>query len=122
MATYTNKQIVAAYVQNDCSKTKTAEKLKINLVTLFQYIRDREGLKAMIKEADDLRVDMNLDNAETILQRLVEFHDFRAVKFFLETKGRKRGYGQKIEISKEEGDRKFSSVKIVNGDKVIELK
>lgn len=113
----TNKQIVAVYIQTNFSKTKTAEQLGMTWATLYQRIERSPELKAMITEAEEMRIDI----AEETLHELINFKDFRAVKFFLETKGRKRGYGQKIEIDRGEGDRKFSTVKIVDGQKVIEL-
>ena len=118
MAAYTNKQIVDAYIAAGFNKRKAAAILNLKPQTISLLLNKREGLKEMFKQAEDMRIDI----AEDVLQELIEFRDFRAVKFFLETQGRKKGYGQKIEITKEDGDRKFSSVRIVNGDKIIELK
>ncbi len=118
MATYTNRQIVNFYIENNFNKCKAAAAMGMSAVNLFRLINEREGLKDMMTEVEEQRIDM----AEAKLQELISFGDFRAVKFFLDRKGRKRGYGQKVEIIKDEGDRKFSVVKIIDGEKVIELK
>jgi predicted transcriptional regulator len=116
--TYTNKQICAAFIKNKCRKTEAAAELGMTLNNLIQVIKTKEGLKEMIEEIEESRLDI----AEDMLQKLIEQGVPKAVTFFLERKGRKRGYGKKIEIAREEGERKFSSVKIVDGERVIELK
>lgn len=114
---YTNKQIIEVYIKCNFNKVKLAEALDLGYSMLNKRITTDPKLKAMFEEAEEMRIDM----AEGVLNELVQFRDVKAVKFFLERKARKRGYGQKIEIDKGEGDRKFSTVKIVDGDKIIEL-
>ena len=118
MAVYTNNQIVAAYVKNNFSKTNAAIELKTSLQNLIKTIKNRPDLQEMITTAEEMRIDI----AEEKLQQMISFGDFRAVKFFLERKGIKKGYGAKLELVRDDNDRKFSIAKMVDGQKVIELK
>ena len=118
MAAYTNRQITQAYINAKFDKKETAKLLGISHQHIYGLLNTREGLKDMFTEAEEMRIDA----AEVVLQDLIINKDFRAVKFFLETKGSKRGFGRKIEVINDENQRKFSSVKMVDGEKIIELK
>ena len=118
MAAYTNRQITEAYIASKFNKGETAKRLGICQQHISGLLNTRPGLKEMFAEAEEMRIDA----AEVVLQDLITNKDFRAVKFFLETKGSKRGFGRKIEVINDENQRKFSSVKMVDGEKIIELK
>lgn len=46
----------------------------------------------------DIKRNELLDLSETKLQEMIEAGDFQAVKFYLSTVGKKRGYGNNIEL------------------------
>ena len=118
----TTKQLVAAYHRNGCNQKDAAEELGIPLSQFRSLARTRPGMSEMMAEVEEARIDHALDIAETMLINMASLGDFKAIELLLKTKGRKRGYGNKLEISREEGDRKFSEVKIIDGQKIIELK
>ena len=96
MAKYTNKQILKAYKSERFNKTKTARRLGISNQHLYRLISKDPKLKKMLIQAEEER----LDTAEDVLLKMIEGENFQAVKFFLETKGRDRGYGNKVEVSR----------------------
>lgn len=91
----TNEQIVEIYVEQRCNKTATAEALGMSRNNLYYKIENSDELRKMIADAEEGL----LDRAENKLQELVEKGDFKAVKFYLERQGRKRGYGNTLEIT-----------------------
>lgn len=115
---WTNKQALEAYVEANFNKAETARRLNITHVNFHQCIRRDPDLKKILEEAEELRLDM----AEGVLNDLAKLGDVRAVKYLLDRKGRDRGYGEKVEVLSDENARKFSSVKITDHGKVIELK
>lgn len=92
---YTNEQIAAAFREKNFVKTHTARKLGMTVQNLHYLINTREGLKKMLDEAMEERLDI----AESALLDLVKDKNFLAVKLVLESLGRKRGYGNRIEVS-----------------------
>ena len=93
---YTNKQIVKAYKSVNFNKTKTAKKLGMCTQNLYFLLKNDPKLKEMFKQAEEERIDIAED---VLLQLIRDDKNFQAVKFFLETKGRKRGYGNKVEVT-----------------------
>lgn len=91
----TPEQIVKTYINCRCNKTATAEALGMSRQNLYFKIDGNEELKKMIASAQESLI----DKAEDKLQELVEKGDFQAVKFYLERIGRKRGYGNTLEIT-----------------------
>ena len=91
---HSNAQIVEAYTNADFNKSKTARDLGIKYSALLYLIKNDPDLKSMMHEALETRVDL----AEKGLQELIAENNFPAIKFFLENKGRDRGYGNRIEV------------------------
>lgn len=54
---------------------------------------------AVYSEAVEHVEERNLDRAETALQGLIEAGNVTAIIFYLKTKGKKRGYTEKIDVS-----------------------
>ena len=91
----TNEQIIKAYKAAGFHKGNTAEALGISRSFLYTLIDTREELGQMVFDAEEQK----LDNAVKVLEKLVEHDNFQAVKFTLETRGRKRGYGNSLELT-----------------------
>lgn len=89
-----NQTIAKAYSQSNAKLGETAALLGVSRKWLFSRIKRDEDLQAMMEDA----IELILDRAENALERLVEQGDVRAIKFTLETKGRKRGYGSALEL------------------------
>ena len=115
---WTNKQALELYVETNFNKAETARRLNITHVNFHQCIRRDPNLKKILQEAEELRLDM----AEGVLNDLTMKGDIKAVKYLLDRKERERGYGEKLEVLSDESTRKFSTLKITDHGKVIELK
>lgn len=90
-----NEQVIKVYKAAGFHKGKTAKALGISRSSLYRLLTTREELAKMVHDAEEEK----LDNAEKVLGELVEDKNFQAVKFILETKGRKRGYGSSLELT-----------------------
>lgn len=113
---YSTKQIVAAYIKNNFEKKATAIFLEVPYNWLCKKMENDEDLKEAIESAQEMRLDV----AETKLDFLVNVGYFPAIKFLLDRKGRKRGYGEKIEID-DKSKKQFTGFKIIDGEKIAEL-
>ena len=93
--TLTDERITKVYKNSNFNKSATARALGISSSYLYKLIETREDLTTMMYDAQEER----LDNAEEALAKLVDLDNFQAIKFTLETKGRRRGYGKSIELT-----------------------
>ena len=75
-----------------------ADKLGVCRQTVSKYLKD--NLKArQLLESEQERI---TDSAEGVLfKKIVKEEDMNAVKYYLSTKGKKRGYVEKTEVSNE---------------------
>ena len=94
-AKFTHAQIEEALRQGAGVYTVAALRLKCAPNTVKNYVERSAKLKAVCEEI----VEMNLDVAESKLLAALSEGNLQAVMFFLRTKGRARGYGDKLEVS-----------------------
>lgn len=107
---YSNEQIIDALEKTGGNQAAAARALDCSRNT----IRNRINSSEEVKEAYDSVNEANLDRAENELMELVQSGDFKAIKFYLRTKGRKRGYGDKMDITTD-GDKINSfTVEVIN--------
>ena len=97
---YTNHQIIDALVRTNFVKQKACKLLGMSKQALYYRLERDETLQRQLA----LALDDRLDIAEGELMKLVKGGNFQAIKFFLETIGRKRGYGQKVEVAHTKGN------------------
>lgn len=71
-----------------------AERLGVTRAAVYKRIRSNPGLQAALKEESET----SLDLAETKLLESIKAGDFQAVKLYLLTKGKGRGYTYRSEI------------------------
>lgn len=76
------------------NRQTTAKLLGISEKTVYNYIKHYD-IKA--REVLDLGENLLLDEAESVLARKIKQEDLDAVKFYLDRKGRKRGYGLRVD-------------------------
>lgn len=93
------KQYTAEQVANALKETRgmvylAAERLGCAPKTVYQYIKNY----ALVKEAHQIQRGRIIDAAELALVNAVAKQEAWAVRFALETIGRERGYGRKLEI------------------------
>jgi hypothetical protein len=67
--------------------------------TIHRYVNDYATVREAYEEANET----NLDIAEGKLLEQVRAGDPKQIQFFLRTKGRSRGYGDKMEVTGEDG-------------------
>ena len=76
------------------NRTAACEAIGIARSTLWRWIKRDTEFAELVREVEESM----LDTAESELMKLVRSGDFKAVKFLLQTKGRSRGYGEKLQI------------------------
>lgn len=92
--THNADQVIQAIKGTGGIKARIAENLGVSRWTVNNYI-DRW---VTVKNAFDEETAIVTDNAITKLIELMENGDFQAIKFYLSTKGKERGFTEKREI------------------------
>lgn len=92
---YSDDQIIDALQKTEGNISAAARALGASRVTIHKRINDSEEVK---REYDSVN-EASLDEAENELMALVKSGDFRAIKFYLRTKGRTRGYGDQLDVT-----------------------
>lgn len=91
---YNEDQVIKAIKGTGGIKTKIAERLKISRWTVDNYISRWPAVQAAYEEECERITDL----AETKLIELIEAADWNAIKFYLQTKGKERGYVERSEV------------------------
>lgn len=95
---YTDKQIIDALEKCEGNISAAARALGASRTTVHNRISNSEKVK---KEYDSVN-EANLDRAENELMGLVKDKKhkdhFQALKFYLRTKGRERGFNERLEL------------------------
>lgn len=94
----TNAQIAEALVSTRGMLALAAKTLGISRTTLWSRLKTTPSLRAVAEE----QADVILDIAEGHLVSAVVSGDMDQVRFYLRTKGRARGYGDRLEIKAED--------------------
>jgi hypothetical protein len=76
-----------------------AKRLGCERQTIYTWMEKHKELKQIREDAED----MSLDEAEVVLKTMIRAQNFPAVRFYLITKGRKRGYIERVEHTGAEG-------------------
>lgn len=74
--------------------TPACEAVGISRMTVWNWRKADHEFNAAIEEMNE----MTLDIAESALLKNVQAGDTNAIKFFLSTKGRSRGYGERVDV------------------------
>jgi len=75
--------------------SNVAKKLGCTWETASNYIKDDEDLTAAL----EIEGEVLLDEGENALRALIKKKDGRSVRYLLSTKGKKRGYGESLDIN-----------------------
>jgi hypothetical protein len=113
--TVTNNDIVDLYIKNGYNLSEVARKVKMCPMAMHARKKHDTKLAELLKEAEELRLDI----AESVLDKLVISENMNAVKFYLDRKGKERGFGEKVEVIT--GEKKFAKIKFTEEGKTIEL-
>lgn len=87
----TKEQILKEIKGSGGIVSKIAQRLGINRKTLYNYRQKWPEIDEAIKEAEE----DGLDLAENQLMNRVAMGDLKAIMYYLDNKGRRRGWGQK---------------------------
>ena len=113
MAKRSNEEIIAAIHKTKGMITLTAQELGISYNTLRSYIDKSEALQRAMKETHDSM----LDAAELKLySKAVVEGDTTALIFLLKTKGKQRGYVERVENTGANGGPVETILRIQYGD------
>ena len=104
------KELIETYVKKGTNISATCQALGISRMTFYRWMKDHEEVAQAIDDAREQLV----DNVETKLISLINDGNAQAIMFFLKTRGKKRGYVERTEITGGDGERLFS-VEIIDG-------
>lgn len=88
-----DEEIAKVYEKKLCNISATCSALGINRLTFYRRREKSKTLQKLLEEAEESL----LDWAETKLISHIEDGDITTLLFFLKTKGKKRGYVEKVE-------------------------
>lgn len=93
LASPLKKAFVEAYRANAGNATKASEAVGIHRTTYRRWYNSDPDFAAAIDEVDDEQIDI----AESELNKLIKSGNLTAIIFYLKTKGKCRGYVERVE-------------------------
>lgn len=79
--------------------TDACKKVKLSRQTFYKYLKEDPDFKAAVLELEEVA----LDTAESALFNQIKDGNVTSIIFYLKTKGRRRGYVERQEISGPDG-------------------
>ena len=95
------KKVVAALITTKGVVTSACELAGIHRSTYYNWIRDFPLFRQMAEEAQEVAIDF----VEGKLFSNIEDGDTASIIFFLKTRGKKRGYVERTELTGKDGER-----------------
>lgn len=86
-------KIIEIYTKKSCNISATCSALNITRKTFYQWREKYPKLNELLKEAEESIIDF----AESKLLNNIQEGDTTSLIFFLKTKGKHRGYVEKVE-------------------------
>ncbi len=96
---FTDAEIEAALRAGGGIFTHAALKLECAPNTIKNYVLRSEYLQVVLEDINE----ENLDIAESVLMRAIRDGNMTGVIFYLKTKGKKRGFSERFEITGKDG-------------------
>jgi hypothetical protein len=93
------KSLLEALEKNLGVVTAACKQVGVNRATYYKYINSDPEFAAAVKDIDNI----TLDFAESQLYKQIKNGNITATIFFLKTKGKKRGYVERQEITGKDG-------------------
>jgi len=97
------KQIISALEQSLGVVSVCSRKVGISRTTFYKYYKEDSDFAKQVDEIEDFA----LDYAESQLHKQIGEGSTAATIFYLKTKGKKRGYVERQEITGADGDNVF---------------
>ena len=94
MKEYTKEELIKAIKGSAGIISTIAKKLDCTWVTANTYCQKYEETKAALADENEAVLDLS----ETTVLQSIKGGDVQAAKWLLSTKGKKRGWGEKIEV------------------------
>lgn len=92
---YTVDQVIEAIRASSGIISLAAQKLRCSRQTVYDYKNKYPAIVAACEETEE----ETLDLAEAVLKKQIQAENMTAVIFYLKTKGKKRGYTERVEAS-----------------------
>lgn len=86
------KAVIEALKKSLGVVTKACKMANVGRTTFYEWLKDDEEFKNEVESITDYAI----DHVESKLYELIDDNDTTATIFYLKTKGRKRGYSEKI--------------------------
>lgn len=88
-----NKQIVTTFAKKGCNVSATCTALGIDRATFYKWKNDDSELNAMLNDESESIIDFT----ESKLIEKINDGDLTAIIFMLKTRGKSRGYIERVE-------------------------
>ncbi len=111
---YTVEKVIRAIEGTGGLRTQIAENLGCTIATVISYIKDYPEIKKALDDEENKVLDM----AEGALFSLIQAGDTSAIFYYLNNKGRKRGYGVSNKYgmaAQDEGEKEKTGVLVTPG-------
>lgn len=111
---YTEKQVLQAIENTGGIRDEICKRLDCGRRTLSRYIDKFPGLRSALEDEEEKVLDM----AESALFALIQNGDSTAIFYYLNNKGRKRGYGAsrgQQDPTQEQGEERKTGVLVTPG-------
>ncbi len=89
------RAFLVALAKNNLNISKTCEEVGMARVTHYDWLEKNLQYRTLFEELEESRLDM----AEDSLLKAANIGNVQAAIFLLKTKGKKRGYGENLEVS-----------------------
>ena len=114
--TNSNKKKVLDCLEKSLGVVTTAcNKANISRTQFCKWYNEDAEFAAKVREIDDIV----LDFAESQLYAQVSGGNTAAILFLLKTKGKKRGYVERTEISGVDGEKIDFNIQVIQGEKIL---
>jgi hypothetical protein len=107
---FTPEQMIAAITEARGLLSHAAKKVPCHPETVREYVKAHPEVKAALYEARELRK----DDGESGLFTLMDRGDLAAIKYYLATQAKDRGYVERQEITGADGQPQRHTVEYVN--------
>lgn len=107
-----HKQLIEVFAKKAGNISATCSALGISRQTYYRWIKEIPELEEAVTNAQEALI----DNVETKLLSLINDGNLQAVLFFLRTKGRERGYIERVEHTGNNGGKIDVTIEVLGNE------
>ncbi len=93
-------RVIEAIKGSGAIMSTIARRLEVSWHTAYKWTHKWDATKQALQDEEERTIDL----AESTLLKSIESGDIQAAKWYLSTKGKKRGYSERTEITGAEGE------------------